>query len=373
MVTLQESDIRRLAAFRGERAPVTSCYLDVDGRHHLRRHDYQDELARLIQRTRRRLNGELTRSVEHDLDRITTYVHSGVDRHRVRGLALFACSAHDFFHAVELAVPVRSQLVVNTVPAVRQLEELVQGHEPFGVLLVDRQRARMLVFELGELVDHTGMDEALPRHYDSRGHSERGGVDHHVDALVAQHARHAAALAFDVYQTVGFAHLTLGGTSEVVHAVTAALHPYLRDRLAPPIPVAAGAAPEEIARSAAQVEAEVERQREQHLVDEVRQGVDRGRGAVAGLEAVLEALAARRLEQLVVSQGCSQPGWHCRSCGHLALVGRGCPRCSEPMDHVDDVVEEAVEEALEQGSAVRVCVDNADLDCIGSIGGLLRY
>ncbi len=373
MAALHETQIRRLAAFRGERSPVTSCYLDVDGKHHLRRHDYQAELARLVRRARRRLNGELTSSVENDLDRITSYVRSGVDRHRVRGLALFVCSAHDFFEVVELAVPVRSQLVVNTVPAVRQLEELVQGHERFGVLLVDRQRTRMLVFELGELVDHSSADEELPRHYDSRGHSERGGVDHHIEALVSQHARHAADLAFEIYQKVGFAHLSLGGTPEVVSAVTDSLHPYLSERLAPHISVGAGASSEEVARSAAQVEAEVERGREQRLVAEVREGVGRGRGAVAGVEAVMGVLAERRLEHLAVSQGYSEPGWHCRGCNHLALVGRSCPRCSQDMDHVDDVVEEVVEEALEQGCAVRVCVENADLDCIGSIGGLLRY
>ena len=45
-------------------------------------------------------------------------------------------------------MPVRSQLVINHAPAVGQLESVVQEHEPIGVLLADKQRARLFVFEL---------------------------------------------------------------------------------------------------------------------------------------------------------------------------------------------------------------------------------
>ena len=33
MTTITEDTVRALAAFRGTDAPVTTCYLDVDGRH----------------------------------------------------------------------------------------------------------------------------------------------------------------------------------------------------------------------------------------------------------------------------------------------------------------------------------------------------
>ena len=40
---------------------------------------------------------------------------------------------------------------------------------------------------------------------------------------------------------------------------------------------------------------------------------------------------------------------------------------------VDDVIEEAIEEAIAQSCRVHIFVDNADLDCVGSIGAFLRY
>jgi peptide chain release factor subunit 1 len=54
-------------------------------------------------------------------------------------------------------------------------------------------------------------------------------------------------------------------------------------------------------------------------------------------------------------------------------VGRSCTRCGGEMGPIDDIVEEAVEEALAQGCRIDVCVDNADLDCVGRIGAFLRY
>jgi peptide subunit release factor 1 (eRF1) len=88
---------------------------------------------------------------------------------------------------------------------------------------------------------------------------------------------------------------------------------------------------------------------------------------------VLEALVARRVETLLVSEGFEAPGWRCPSCAWVGTLGRRCPLCATGMDQVTDVVEEAVEEALAQACKVAVCRDNPDLDVMGRIGALLRY
>jgi peptide chain release factor subunit 1 len=371
MAAITEDVIRQLAGFRGERAPVTSCYLDVDGRRHRRHQDYEQELQRLLQRARWKVNG--TESVADDFRRIEQYVRSGLDRSHVRGVAIFSCSAHDFFETVALPVPVRSQLVVNPVPALRQLEEVVREYERFGVLLADRQHARLFVYELGELIERTELVDDLPRNYDTRGERERGDTHHHVEALAASHLRHAADAAWHVYQEVGFEHLTIGAPDAIAGQLEAALHPYLRERLAPRIGVAVTAGPDEIRKAALAVEAEVERARELRLVGQLRDDLGRGHRAVAGIDAVLGALADRRIDRLLVSHGFSAGGWRCDGCTRLATVGRSCPACGAEMATIDDVVEEAVEEAIAQSCRVDVCVENADLDCIGRIGALLRY
>jgi peptide subunit release factor 1 (eRF1) len=371
MAAITEDEIRQLAGFRGEKAPVTSVYLDVDGRRHVRQRDCEHELERLLRRAQWKVTGAA--SVADDVRRIEAYVRAGVDRSQTRGLAMFSCTAHDFFEVVTLPVPVRSQLVVNSVPAVRQLEEVVEGLGRLAVLLADRQRTRLFVFEMGELVEQEEEVDELPRDYDQRGERERGDVQHHVDELAAQHLRHAADAVWRSYQEAGFAHLCLGAPDPIARQLESALHPYLRERLGPRLGVTASAGLDEIRRAAADAGALLERRLEQSLVDRLRDDVARGHRAVAGLPAVLGALADRRVEQLLVSQGFSAAGWLCESCDVLADVGRACGRCGAEMRPVDDVVEEVVEHALQQASRVQVCVDNADLDCVGRIGAFLRY
>jgi peptide chain release factor subunit 1 len=371
MAAITTDEIRQLAGFRGEKAPVTSVYLDVDGRRYVRHRDYEQELERLLRRSQEKV--DRTPSVADDFRRIEDYVRSGVDRSTTRGLAMFSCTAHDFFEVVSLPVPVRSQLVVNRMPAVRQLEEVVEEHERLAVLLADRQRTRLFVFEMGELVEHDEQVDELPRDYDHRGERERGDVQHHVDELAAQHLRQAAEAAWASYQEAEFAHLCVGAPDAIARALEAALHPYLRDRLGPRLGVSPSAGLEEIRKAAADAGAELERRREQALVDQLRADVSRGHRAVAGLHDVLAMLADRRVDRLLVSHGFSTPGWHCDRCEVLADVGRSCARCGAEMHPIDDIVEDLVEQALLQACRIQVCVDNADLDVAGRIGAFLRY
>ena len=146
---------------------------------------------------------------------------------------------------IELPKPVRSCLVINHAPAVGQLESMVQEHEPVGVLLADRQRAQLYVFELGRLVDRSELLDELPRDYDSRGERERGTPAHHREELAHQHLRHAARAAFDLWQARGFHHLAIGAPDAIAGELEAgaapvppraALRPDPRRGRAPPPP-----------------------------------------------------------------------------------------------------------------------------------------
>ena len=370
---INESRIRDLAGFKGEDAPVTSLYLDVDGRRRIRSRDVELALERMVRPVRERQHQAGQTSVCADLDRIEEHVKAGIDRSHVRGLALFSCSAHGFWEAVELAVPVRDRLVVNHTPYVRELEAVVAQHERFAVLLVDRQRARLFLFQQGELLEKQEQFDLLPRHDDDGGQLGKDQVAGHTAAAAHRHLKQAAAAAFALYQNQGFDHFVLSGPDEVTAEVERDLHPYLQERLAARVALAVHAGDDEIRRMAEDVETGVERAREAAVVDRLRQAVGSGAGGAAGLDAVLEALVARRVETLLVSEGFEAPGWRCRSCAWVGTLGRRCPLCGSDMEQVSDVVEEAVEEALAQACKVAVCSDNGDLDVMGRIGALLRF
>jgi peptide chain release factor subunit 1 len=372
VAVITEAAIRELASMKGEGAPITSCYLDVDGRRIARYPDLQHEVDLLLRDARGRAEGE--RSVHADLQRIEQFVRGGINRSRTRGVAIFACSDRALWEVIELPVPVHSQVVINSVPAVGQLESVLREHEPIGVLLADSQRARMFVFALGELVEHSEQFDALPRDEDTRGERDRGGDrPHHLEARVQRHLRNAARVAFDVWQQHDFDHLVVAAPDPLARELEANLHPYLAKRLAGRATVPIGATDDEVLAAAQTIEATVERRRQAIVVGRLREAVASGRRGVSGLPPVLEALADHRVHELVVSKGFSAPGWRCDGCDVHTAIGRRCKRCGDEMAAVDDIVEEAVEAALAQSCRVEICVGNADLDVMGRIGAFLRY
>jgi peptide chain release factor subunit 1 len=372
VAVITEAAIRELASMKGEGTPITSCYLDVDGRRISRYLDLQHEVELLLRDAKVRAEGE--QSVYADLRRIERFVRGGIDRSRTRGVAIFACSDRAFWEVIELPVPVHNQVVINNVPAVGQLESVLREHEPIGVLLADSQRARMFVFALGELVEHSERFDALRRDEDTRGERDRGGDHpHQLEARVQRHLRDAARVAFDVWQQHDFDHLVVAAPDPMARELESSLHPYLVKRLAGRATLPIGAGDDEVLAAAQALEAAVERRREAAVVGRLREAVAADRRGVSGLAPVLDALAAHRVHELVVSKGFEAPGWRCDDCDVQTAIGRLCKRCGSEMVPVDDVVEEAVEAALAQSCRVEICVDNADLDVMGRIGALLRY
>jgi peptide chain release factor subunit 1 len=370
VVVLTEDTIRILAAFQSPDAPVVSLYLDVDGRRRPRPQEYERQLDRMVRDALSSFNGG--RPAAKDLERIAAHVRGGLDRSRVRGLALFSCEAAGLWEVLELPMPVCDQLVVNRSPQVAQLERLTQEHDRFGVLLADRQRARVLVIEMGELAHGGALFDELPRHEDDRGEWDKDHVHGHQAVAAQHHLRRAGQLAFSIFKRTGFDHLVLSAPEEVLAELERELHSYLRERIVARLSIPTTASDDDVRQAVLRVEEQVERDREAALVRSLRDRLGVGT-AVAGLRPVLEALLERRVEALLVSAGFATAGWRCPRCTALAERGRTCPVCSAAMDLVDDVVEEAVGDAVLRSCRVVTCVDSADLDVVGRIGALLRY
>ena len=372
MATITEDTVRSLAAFRGTEAPVTSCYLDVDGRHLTTHRDVQREFELLVRRAG--LNGQTHPSVVRDVGRMERHVR-GYKRARARGLAMFSCSAQGLWEVLELPTTVTSQLLVNDAPCVGQLEDVVDQFVRLGVVLTDRQRARLLVYEQGDVIDSIDVVDRLERQGgDARGELVKTRVSSQRQQQAHQHVKNAAQQAFDVLQRVGFDRLVIAApTPDVLSDLEQALHPYLRERVADRIQLPIAIPDEQLHRVVRDAEAIIERRDEAALVARLRAGLGTRSGGVSGLAATLRALGERRVERLLVSRGYGAEGWQCPSCGCLAMVGRRCPACGDGMRHVEDVVEQAVELALSQHCRVNVLVNNADLDVLGRIGALLRF
>ena len=269
MVPLSDDLIRRLAAFKSRETPVITLYVDVDGRRWPRYQEVETRVERLLRKATERLGPEGHAGAADDLKRIETTIRGGFDRSRTRGLAMFACGP-DLWEVVELPVAVKDQLVVNQSPHVRQLETVFASNRSFGVLLADRQRARLFLFDHGELVDKSESFDELPRHEDEAGDKDRGRDGHKLESSAVNHLRKAASATFEVWKDRRFEHLIIGAPSDIAPALEHELHTYLRDRIAARLPVAPTATEAEIRAAALEVESHVERAKEAAAVAKPR-------------------------------------------------------------------------------------------------------
>jgi peptide chain release factor subunit 1 len=373
--TLNEEAIRALAGYSPGDRPVVTLYLDVDGKRWPKYQDCEARAERLVREALER-TGDNAHNAHNaaadDLRRVETFVRGGVDRSETRGIAVFS-SGDGFFKVFELPVSVRDQLVVNKTPHLHQLEAVLATHQRYAVLLTDRQRTRMFVFEMGRLLDRSERFDALPRHDDDAGQKDRRHDRHKLEAAAHQHLKNAAAVAFDVFQSQPFDHLVIAAADDITRELEADLHPYLRERIAARIHCPVNASDADIKAALAEVEDEVERRHEKEIVDRLRDGAGSGNGAVVGLPDVLAALSDKRVDTLVVSEGFEEVGFLCGACHRLAARGPACPSCGAAMEREDDIVERAIEDAMLQSATVKVCISNADLDVLGRIGALLRF
>ena len=379
MTDLGADLVQRLARWRGDGRPVTTLYLSVDGKQHIRPEDFRQQFDVLFQDAQAK---DPPPEALADLQRVKTFVDEELMRGSHRGVAVF-CAGDALWEVVELPVSVTNYLVVNATPHIRQLENILDEHAVTGVLLADKQYARMYVIELGRIVERADIHDPLPRHDDDKGDWEKDHVKTHATVAVQHHVRNSANAMFDLYQRHNFESLALAVSDDMRPDMERALHDYLRQRVVGNMRLSMNASDDEIVASAHALTQRAERAREGQYVERLRAGVKAneaaGRsngdsvGAVAGLEPTLRAVYEKRVDTLLVSAGFTAEGWRCTACGYIAAVGRGCRMCGENMMLVEDVVEEAVEDAIGQRCHVEFCTGNPDLDVMGQIGALLRF
>ena len=368
---LDEGLVRELASYAGP-TPVTSLYLDVDGRHRPTAADVDLAVGHLYRRARRisaAMRPGVSARVEADLAAASAWLADGLDRRTTRGVALFSCAAFGLLRAVDLPVPVRDHVAVGDRPDVLPLADLLEKANRYLLVLVDRQESRFVHARLGRLEEHPGPFDPVERQVDND--VEVGSWERRHQEATTRHLRRVAAAVSHELQINPVDALVLGGSREAVDGLLAflpaAATPEVVERTA--LPVRAGRL--EQAQALDELDRRVRDRHEAGLVIDLRDGIGTGRGA-GGLEATLDALADGRVATLVVKPGYVAVGARCPACGYLAVGARPCPRCGAGTEPVDDIVDAAVETALAQHATVELCSDPG-MQEFGDVAALERY
>ena len=306
--------------------------------------------------------------------RVEGVFRRGFDLHG-RSLIAFSCAPRDLWEVYQLQVPVRTLARFADRPAVAPLAALLDRYERYGVVLVDKDRARLLQVYLGRVEDRVELVDKYP------GRTEMGGwaqsrYQHHRDAHLHAHLLRAVERLLAEARRHATDRLLVGGPDEARSAFLAVLPQSLRARVAGTFAAESFLSDVDVVERVRAIEEEAQRAAEARLVTDVLDTAHAGGAAAIGWDETLQALAEGRVYKLALADGETASGWVCPA-GHFASIEKlaACPQCGAKLKRTADLQEWAAERALDTDAAIESVQGEAAaaLATGGAIGALLRY
>ena len=280
----------RLAELQPVPFPVVSLYVNAEPDEHGR--DPYDVFARNEFRARLQtypLRSEERQSLSHDLDRISTFLQTGV-RPTVNGVAVFACHRAGLFETLQFEPPVdRPWLYIGDQPHLYPLARAASKSPPYVVVLADTARTRIIVVAADPVA--VSKPGAL-----SQTRYERHVEDydpHHVKDVVNAFER----IALDDHVT----RVILSGDAAVLLLLHEQTPKWLAQRVVDESSLPADASEREVIattfRAMRRVDERTDRQKVEAAVDAYRAGAL----GVVGPAATLQALDNGQVEGLLLT------------------------------------------------------------------------
>ncbi|MGE5224869.1 MAG: hypothetical protein ACM3PY_20735 [Omnitrophica WOR_2 bacterium] len=365
---LTDSNLQELLSFQAK-YPVLSVYLNTDP---------SEGSADAYKLRLRSLLKDI--DLPEDVETVVRYFDHEFDW-KGRSVAIFSCAPEGFMRAYPLAVPVRSRVRVGDQPYVKPLADLFDAYGGFGVVLVDKQGARLFYFNLGQLGEQEGTLGEEIRHTKRGGSSSvagrRGGVagqTNYVDEVAERNMRDAADFAARFFALKNVRRVLIGGTDDNVALFRSLLPKAWQSLIVGTFHMPMTASKDEVQQRALQVGQEAERRRASQQVSAMITGAAKGKGGVIRLDDTLSAVHNGQVQILFIRDGYRAPGYQCKGCGYItAQELETCPFCGNKFKHIPDAVELAVRQVMKLGGEIEVLHDGQGAEEFGNIGALLRY
>lgn len=375
MLTRQE--VEELSHYRAEKYPVISLYLNID----TKTSDQDRSLIRLknlfyqIEDAKDEMTTEGAESVTRDQERIRAFVREQALQ-GARGVAVFASSGAGLWETFTFPNRIGQYIELGDAPYVKPLFRMLERYMPICTVLIGKGKSRIFLLYADEIVEQTDVFSAVPGRHDQGGWAQARLQRHH-DERVIQHLKTTADQLFELHKDGVFRRLLIGGTEELVTQFQEYLHPYLRDRVVATFPMEMLANVKKIQQQSLQALEASERAAQEALLDRLESEFGAQKLGVAGLPGTIRALERGQIMTLLINDGFAEPGYRCRSCGHVILREEDqCPYCSGELEYFDDVVAYVIDQAYEQECDVVFVAGDSNTERLaefGNIGALLRY
>ncbi|HWO01723.1 MAG TPA: hypothetical protein VNS63_20875 [Blastocatellia bacterium] len=295
-----------------------------------------------------------------------------------KALVIFSESGRGFLWQRDLQVSLATGARWSPKPWLRPLLEVIEDHDRFGVVLIDKHHARILT------VDASGVQQQFEASSDVPNRHATTGTDHimsqaqmdrdHTNHLKA-HARRVAEEMTAIVDRMKLARLVIGGPVEATSTFTSELPKRLEQMIIGTIGAPVDANGERLLIELRQIQQKAEQEDETKIVDSMITGAMKGDRAVLGISDTLAAIQEGRVYRLVVARDFRVEGKECEACGVLVANGlERCSFCGGELEAAPDLINRASHRVIEQAGKVQI-VSGQAADRLGAhgIGAVLRF
>jgi peptide subunit release factor 1 (eRF1) len=365
----------KLAAFEPQGVPVVSLYLNLAPDQHGR--DNYDTFVRKAfaehLKAFKNNSAELA-SLERDQERITAYLADEVNR-SANGLALFSSAgAGEFFEAIQLEAPIEEHwFFVGSVPHLYPLAKLIDQYPRYVSVLLDTNRARVIVFGLGAVERREQVTSEKTRR-NSMGGWSQARYQRRAENMHLHHVKEVVDALERIVRQDNIQHIIVAGDEVVVPLFKEQLPKHLSEKLVDVLSLQRDAPEDQIIASTLEVLRQKDAETDAEHVQELIGAWQSGGLGVVGPQATLRALQMGQVEELLISA--TADSLKTARLPDDAAPGEVLAQSSAPGDSDADKLklsDELVTRAQQTAARIRIIEDPELLKEFGGVGALLRF
>lgn len=363
-----------LAALEPSPYPVISLYLSLKPNQN-GREEYGAFVRKVFTERAKtfRLNSPERESFDRDVERIRQYLESEKDE-SCHGVAIFASSGSQLFEAIPLETPFDDHwLFVGSVPHLYPLAKLVDTYPRYAAVMLDTNKARILVFSLAG----TEREEKIVN--DKTRRSSQGGwsqarYQRRAENVHLHHMKEVADALDRIVREDNVNQIVIAADETALPKLREQLPKHLEEKIVSTVPLHRDNQSSVLEDTLAEIwrkDAETDAEKVQELFDEW-QGSGLG---VAGPEATLRAFDLGQVEELIITGSVDtlKPVQKLPESAASEMLAD----TSAPQGGVDEarlkLAAELIKRAQQTAARIRFIEDASLLEEVGGVGALLRF
>ena len=375
MKTLNETDVQVLLDHPRGEGLVVSCYADTSVAQGFEPHwlgHFKSEVSRLRQALAD--DDEAREECEHNLKAIRTAFDTP-EVHRAHGLAVISAARRGLFRSFPLAVPVEHRLVLDEEPYLVPLIAAFERQRECLVVLADSHRAKLYAATPSSTRLLADIDEIVPKQRRASGQrrgKEQGlGIARHRQDAIQHFQKDLASRVEKAWAEGAYRGIILLGPQKSVDQFRERVPQRLAGQVLHQDTYAWNGQRTAIADVAQTAISEATQAHGRRTLDELRNRLEEGRGAVAGPQEVFDALRNGRAASLVVGPDPGLAASRCTACHWVFASDQPtCTFCHAPCEKTN-LWQQVLSLALRHNVAVHFVKPDATLSRSGGVAALL--